>query len=316
MQLFSPANTASIIYRMLWLFGKNVSRIQLDKEIQIHPDYPHLSAVSDIIRYFGLNNAAYKVSNEDLVDLPLPLIAHTRKQGSEYVLVTSLNRKEVTFRDNEKIKKITPEEFFKLFDGIVLLADSRPSTVRLLLRVGEFFRNHYYFIILTLLLSLGFTGSVILTDIFDTANRAILGLLTCKILGMAVVTLLLAQSLNNNNPLVNKICSGKKSDCSRILNSDAAKIFGGLTWSDIGCFYFAGTSSTLLTCGNSSFGLQTLAILNAIALPYTFYSIFYQWKVAKQWCILCCLVQLTLWLESLFFLPFWEKHFFILHKRS
>ncbi|HEY2722735.1 MAG TPA: hypothetical protein VGI82_13465 [Chitinophagaceae bacterium] len=31
--------------------------------------------------------------------------------------------------------------------------------------------------------------------------------------------------------------------------------------------------------------------LNIFALPYTLFSVYYQWKVAKQWCILCLAVQ-------------------------
>jgi len=42
-----------------------------------------------------------------------------------------------------------------------------------------------------------------------------------------------------------------------------------------------------------------LAALNIVSLPYTVYSIYYQARVAKQWCVLCCTVQALLWLESI-----------------
>jgi len=34
--------------------------------------------------------------------------------------------------------------------------------------------------------------------------------------------------------------------------------------------------------------------LNSIALPYTVFSVVYQWRVAKQWCVLCLAVQAIL----------------------
>ena len=38
-------------------------------------------------------------------------------------------------------------------------------------------------------------------------------------------------------------------------------------------------------------GLFVLAWLNILALPYTVFSIYYQWRIAKQWCVLCLIVQ-------------------------
>ncbi|HJP62305.1 MAG TPA: thioredoxin domain-containing protein, partial [Mucilaginibacter sp.] len=42
---------------------------------------------------------------------------------------------------------------------------------------------------------------------------------------------------------------------------------------------------------------KALLILNVVSLPYTFYSIYYQARVAKQWCTLCCIIQALLWTE-------------------
>ncbi len=40
-----------------------------------------------------------------------------------------------------------------------------------------------------------------------------------------------------------------------------------------------------------------MSLLNLLALPYIFFSIYYQWRVAKQWCVLCLGVQALLFLE-------------------
>jgi hypothetical protein len=42
-----------------------------------------------------------------------------------------------------------------------------------------------------------------------------------------------------------------------------------------------------------------VAITNAFASLYIFFSVYYQWKVAKQWCPLCLTVQVVLLLELL-----------------
>jgi len=116
--------------------------------------------------------------------------------------------------------------------------------------------------------------------------------------------LLLMQSLDTNNPLIQKICGGDSTkDCYAILSSKAAKLNDQLSWSEVGFFYFAGTWLVLLFNSSHSDLMQILAVLNIISLPYTFYSIYYQWRLAKQWCVFCCTVQAILWLEFFAFLP-------------
>jgi hypothetical protein len=43
--------------------------------------------------------------------------------------------------------------------------------------------------------------------------------------------------------------------------------------------------------------LFVLAWLNILAVPYVFFSIYYQWQIAKQWCVLCLCVQALLVLQ-------------------
>jgi uncharacterized membrane protein/protein-disulfide isomerase len=119
-----------------------------------------------------------------------------------------------------------------------------------------------------------------------------------KSAGLITSILLLVQSIDNNNPLVQVLCGGGgKTDCNAILSSRAAKVFEGLTWSEVGFFYFSGTWLLLLFGGGSTVVWLVLASLNFVSLPYTVYSIYYQARVAKQWCVLCCTVQALLWLE-------------------
>lgn len=45
--------------------------------------------------------------------------------------------------------------------------------------------------------------------------------------------------------------------------------------------------------------LSFLAWLNILVLPYPVFSIYYQWRVAKQWCVLCLAVQALLLLGGI-----------------
>jgi thiol-disulfide isomerase/thioredoxin len=45
---------------------------------------------------------------------------------------------------------------------------------------------------------------------------------------------------------------------------------------------------------NINNAITVLGLLNLLALPYIIFSIYYQWRVAKQWCVLCLGVQALL----------------------
>ena len=152
-------------------------------------------------------------------------------------------------------------------------------------------------LLITLFLQYGnFTGGYTLP---------LVSLFLFKTAGFICSVLLLMQGIDANNPLIRKFCSGDDSkSCNAILSSKAAKITSYLTWSEVGFFYFAGTWIVLLFAGKDAAVLRVLAFLNLLSLPYTFFSIYYQWKIAKQWCVFCCTVQALLWLEFFSFLPF------------
>ncbi len=68
-----------------------------------------------------------------------------------------------------------------------------------------------------------------------------------------------------------------------------------MSWSEVGFFYFAGTFLFLLFPGlEYATKISVLALSNLIAAPYILFSVYYQWKVVKQWCPLCLTVQAVL----------------------
>ncbi len=126
-----------------------------------------------------------------------------------------------------------------------------------------------------------------------------------KATGVILTALLLSVQFGKTNDFTDSLCRiNQKTDCNHILTSPAAKITSWLGWSEVGFFYFMGgwmylcnlTPAPLLS--GEGF-LLPLWGLGGLALPYTFWSIWYQWRVAKQWCPLCVAVQVVIWAECL-----------------
>ncbi|SDX26913.1 Protein-disulfide isomerase [Hydrobacter penzbergensis] len=111
--------------------------------------------------------------------------------------------------------------------------------------------------------------------------------------GIVVTSLLLWYEMDQNNPLLQKICTGIiKGNCNAILTGKQSKLFTWLSWSELGFFYFTGGLITLFLAETPVVhAIAGIAWLNILALPYTAFSIYYQWKIEKHWCVLCLAVQ-------------------------
>jgi len=299
-------NATRVLTRFMAELEIPVTRQSISDELQKHPDYYSMLSFSDVLDRWNVPNAAYKLEFEQLSDLPLPFIAFLSK--NQFSVVTQLDDTKVTVSTHKWANKaFTADEFKKQYSGSVLLAEKdersgEPDYAKKLrkqrmddLRLPVFFTGAAILLLCFLLLQ---------TNFVNILNIPLAFLMLFKTAGLATAILLLIQSIDANNPLIQKLCGDDNKNCSAILSSKAAKVTDELTWSEAGFFYFAGTWLVLLFNFGHTPLIHTLALLNIISLPYTFYSIYYQWKIAKQWCIFCCTVQAILWLEFFAFLPY------------
>jgi len=298
-------NTIQTLCLLVKELGIAVTCQSISDELQKHPNYNSILAYSDVLNNWRIPNEAYSLSFDELADVPVPFIAHL--SNNEFVLVNQLNEKEVRVSNGTwKHKKFTSAEFKNLYGGSILVAEKGEAfgevdykTKRLHEIINEW--RMPVFLIGAFILFFGFL--FLHSAYLSALSFQIVVLTLIKTLGLVTAILLLIQSIDANNPFIQKLCSGDKKDCNAILSSKAAKVNEFLTWSEVGFFYFAGTWLVLLFNSNDVPVLYALALLNIISLPYTFYSVYYQGWVAKQWCVLCCAIQGLLWLEFFAFLP-------------
>ena len=87
-------------------------------------------------------------------------------------------------------------------------------------------------------------------------------------------------------------------DCGAVLTSKGGTVFSGLKLSDLSILYFMGLSIcwviSLPVIGQNNAVLP----ITLLALPITFYSVFYQYRVIKKWCTLCLGVVAILWFQG------------------
>lgn len=295
-------NITIVLARFATLLGIPIDTQKVYDELLTHPDYPSLLSMSDVLTTFGYEAAAFHVDSEDIVKVQCPFIAHTKLNGGDFVIVNKIGFESVSVSSEKWTRhKIPTKEFKQLFSGVVLTAEfsSVATNTRNFVSTIKRFTTPLLVGALLLLLIIGFISH---TNYGGNLNWQLAALTVLKTAGIAVAVILLIQTIDGNSSMVKKFCQNKgKSNCHAILSSKAAKVLEGLTWSEVGFFYFAGTWLLLFFANGSVLIWRTLALLNLISLPYTIYSIYYQARVVKRWCRLCCIVQALLWAEFISF---------------
>ncbi len=304
LSLKKSSNPAAVIYKFMQYSGIHIDHDLINDELDKHPDFPSLLAISDVLNAFKIENNGFKIAFEDLNEMEFPFITHSIGKGGEFLVITKIKDGKVYFA-NEKptIQKISLDKFKNLFSGVVLYVEPNAIETLKINKLSYYFSALKYPALFTI--SILLLGLTLFFNTNFTANISwqVVMLLIFKTIGLITAKLLLIQSIDRNNPLVQVLCGGDQDqNCNAILSSKAAKVpikFGKnvLSWSEVGFFYFAGTWLLLLFGGNSALKWQALIFLNIISLPYTFYSIYFQAFIAKQWCRLCSTVQIVLWLE-------------------
>lgn len=308
-------DSVAITIQLLRNLEIQVTENTVTEVLKGHPDYPSLLSISDSLKQWNIDNVCMQIGPDGLNELSAPFIAHLKTGYGELVTVTRITASEISYVSsglgNKTVNK-SLEAFLKEWSGIVLVAEPAGKSGEkeyAANRKKELFREGRL-----LLTAMTCLLMVCIYSIFIVHSYEFLALSLLKLSGTVITAFLLWNEIDEANPMLKKLCSaGKKANCKAVLQSKAARLFGGVTWSEIGFFYFAGGIISIILAVNRELTLYILSWLNLFALPYILFSIYYQWKIIRQWCVLCLSVQALLAIEFVvFYLAFW-KHTILLN---
>lgn len=288
----------------------------LKKYLLQSPYYPTLYGISSILSKYNVPNEAFVVEQEQLSLLEPPFLTYYSGQvtGKDFILVTAITDTQVTyFGEEQKTKQVSKENFLNQWEKIILVAEpnaasKEPSYDKHRTKETNEHRKKTAWIAATALVAI-----LLMVNFYSTAgnNDPLLNsmLLLTKIAGVAIAVLLLVYDYDKTSSLVKNICStGKQTGCDAVVNSKAGKIFG-IKWSEAGFFYFAATFLFLLYPGVPlAVKIPFLALAATAVSPYIIFSVYYQARVAKQWCPLCLSVQFILLIELVWAVfSYWQQ---------
>lgn len=292
------------------LLDVKITKTTLINELEEHPDFPRFLSISDVLNNYGISNVIASYEVDKLHNLPLPSIALIKGEADEqsFTVIKRIKNGNFTLFDFKKNiwKVLDGPEFKKIFlDEVLYIEVSEYAGEKEYEKKLKEERNVGFIQQFTTLYIPSVTIIVCIMAFFRLGTNALFPVIytLLSLAGLVVSALLLLYQYNRHNPVLQQICSsGKNINCGNILDSKASKI-AGISWSTLGFSYFMGQLLLILFFGMTNpLLLFVMSWLSIIVIPYTFFSIYYQWQVAKQWCVLCVLVQAILLLE--FIIPF------------
>ncbi len=287
--------------------GVKINAKSLKNALLSNADFPSLAALNSVLSEFNVPNLATIISAEQLVQIPLPAVAHLNIEGGSFVIVTAISDESINWKHNTHGNtKESITDFSSKWDGIILLIEPNGASgepnyeeIRKTVLIDNL---RVPFIITGLIAILFYLVYPIFNSFEINDNWQFYGLLLTKFLGTGISIMLVWLSLDSNNSFLNKVCHlNKKTNCQHILSSEAASLGGIVSWSDVGLIYFFGGLLALLFFQKQV--VPILQITSLLALPYTFWSVYHQAFKAKVWCPLCLSVQALLWVEFIVSLP-------------
>ncbi len=272
------------------------------KQLEANSYFPSIYSISEEFNYLNISNRCLKIKSTQLGEIPIPFLAYIKMKGTggkDFVNVIKITDDSITYYDGKE-RIISKDEFISGWSNIVFLAQTNDNSgEKDFLNNKKLERKEN---ITNYLLSAGFAAILLFAIYkFVLTSGALLApslSITFTILGLAVSVLLLIYEIDKSNTFVKNICTGGvKTNCNAVLGSKAAKIFN-VSWSELGFFYFSFLFLFLLIPGTIFEEKKSVfTYLSFLTASYIPYSIYYQYRIAKQWCRMCLFVQAILFLN-------------------
>lgn len=277
----------------------------VEEAVLTNPAYPGLSSAVQALRTWKIAAEVIRCPPRRLPHLVYPCIALLRRRERPYVVIRSASELavEVVGPSFESIS-VPRTEFEEMWTGVVLLAEPKPGAKE----------NHRSFrwraearkeVVRRAVVGswLGLGALVLGALLYSLRKEPVpFGLVLVKGIGIGLTSFLLLPQIFPGSQVFAKLCPpSPRLDCSSVLRSSGAKLFKVLPVADLGWLYFSGGLLTLGLASLAGRGTALLWFFSGLAfaaLPYTFFSFFYQWKVVRKWCWLCLAVCSLFWVEA------------------
>ncbi|CAM1350191.1 vitamin K epoxide reductase family protein [Tenacibaculum crassostreae] len=281
----------ALVQRLLKKNEISFDKEELAFQIQSHPSYPSLHAITGVLDHFNIENVAadVPVNSETLIQLPDCFLAQINTtQGKDLVVVERKKLDYFVYNSENKKETLSENDFLQKFTGIIVAVEKTEERIQP--KTSSSYSKPLAFAILSL--AIGYTLYQYTANIYSITH------LILSVLGIITSVAIVKQELGLKTSIGNAFCSGAddKKDCDAVLTSKGAEIIKGYKLSDFSVLYFSGLALLTFTQITNPIVAYSISLL---AIPITIYSIYYQYIVIKKWCLLCLSIVGVLWLQAI-----------------
>lgn len=297
------------------------TRAFTDRTFDEHPYKYSLFGLSRMLTDYGVENRGVRFSDKAaaLAELETPFVAQV---SGDLALVLTIADDEVTYRWYDHNVHVSRDQFLDMWSGVVLIVAPDDNSCE------PHYAEHRHEEQIQNVKKWGVIGCIALILLFLLIRQASLvtsltgevprprlslfifhfSLFILNLAGLYLSYLLLLRQLKIASSTADRLCNLlKHSTCTDILDTPAAQVAYGISWSEIGAAYFAVNALVLVLLPQA---LPVLAPFAFGAVGYVVWSLWYQRFRAHAWCTLCLLVQAVFILQATTYLAY------ILHSRS
>lgn len=287
--LLTMKNKLNYILSYLRFEGIRIDQEELNFQLETHPDYPSLYAVSDTLNFLKVNNIALQVNSEQIDLLPQAFVALIEIKGETQPFLSFIKRKgnDFQYQLNGKTKQVDKHGLTDMWKNVVLIVENTNTHKKKRSKAINW-PHLFAFVIL-----IGMCSYITSAADYDTRLLSLLGF---TLAGLFLSIEALKQSFGVSSSFSESVCNSgaiKASDCQSVITSDKAWRLLGLELSDLSLLFFAGQlMAMLLMASNGAIDVfvQYLMVLLILSIPISLYSLYYQKFVEKKWCPICLMV--------------------------
>jgi len=267
-------------------------------QIQSHPNYPSLLAISDTLSFLDIDNGAFPISFGEIHELPQNFIALLKDEEQKSVfpklIQTNPDYDKFWLYEEEgsgKFKEIEKELLGQQWAGTVFLAEGEEKKQTDGLKLGKY------------LLPSAILASLLLLFYFANANIYLTTFMLLSVVGLYITYEIINEQYTDKSGALQKLCSiNTNTSCNQVLSSKKWQVFDYLNFSDLSLYLFSGQLliglTAILTDQSNTFELITCYGLVFLGLPVISLSIYYQKFVERKWCPLCLLISSTVVIQT------------------
>lgn len=256
---------------------------------QEHPHKYNMFGLKKMLDVYGVRTLGVRIESKDLSSLNYPCILHIH---GDFVIGLDCDTDTVTFLQHGKKTTVGHDMFRQMWTSNALVVQETTDAAEP--DYKEHQRNELVARVKAYSVPVLLMVAVVIGMVSNLENIGVFGIgrILLSSLGILVCAMLMEKQLYKESHYGDRICSlFHYADCNSILDGPLAKVFG-VSWSEAGLGYFM-ANILLLSLFPASSGL--IATVNWVAMLYGVWSIYYQWRIAKSWCVLCVIVQVIIW---------------------